>query len=736
MGIDGGLKQAVLRLGGGIVKTTKISKKKAIKDGSAYKPVKITASNDPEAYSIAHQISLAISPGNKLKSFEFPNDVSVLCFDATTKLKNYTNPNITKGRQYVLDHVLAEVAAFLTLDHAEAAILCLDRGSPPNKDMEHEKRYKDTQLLDINAISDNQVLISDNIIPDPSAWEGFTNHPKLKQELLYYVTQTILEPPVIKSTFQDFYTPPPGKCLFLFGGTTEKPLSDRGRRGPFRPDSNLYYVANESCVNYRDEDGQQIPISTEFKRRHGIYTHETSGYSPEAQTNLLEGEMAAMYFSKPYTLVEKNVLIMTVDGDVLIQALMACKDRIDPTTGNFKNKVYVRLIIPSSGGKEYTDIDMNRMYFNLVKNPLFARAGISDPALPIAVASCLLKNDFFHGFAYGMDSVNADTDESCPFVLYTLLTYLNKFGNTLVLMDETKETSSDVLSQLVTSFPHVHLRVDEDVFVDFVEHLYVVKWLPSAKKKLIKVKKTTETLPAPFDFTPHPIHSSDVELVKRYLDGLSVAKKRIPKREEIRVFARMLEWTLTYFYNGYRGLCIIPDPLFKVDGLPYYGWEISASEISTDAYKCVCRQSSAVSAAEIPDTDKYTSIRGEIQNNLWKANTVTLSLTEGKAQATQREQDKKRKREELAQVEKSAEAMFDEHDTFLLSEELEVRHKKRRIIRADAVIPILSHSLEPGQSMPWTTARISSFLPVAPTEKQSITRFHFNSKGKTFKKSQ
>ncbi len=686
MGIDGDIKIATQRLGGGVIKTTRTTKG-VEKDSSAYRRTAAIEASEKDKYTSVDQISISIDPGRKLRTFEFPSDAQVFLFDATCKLKHWTNPYIKNGQDYVLDYVLAEATSFLKLPRAEAAMLCFDRGSPPNKDEEHSDRYKDVQFLDLNAIPDSKVLISDSVIHPSSDWEGFTNHPKLKQELSYYITNKILEPSTLRT--HKHYTPPVNKCLFLFGGTTIAPIPDRKKRGFFRPDPHLYFVTNEVEKKSLDDAAYMV----EHCRRHGLFSQAESGYSPEAQANLLEGEMSVLYFAKPYTATGKNVFIMTVDGDLLIQLLMECRDRIDPSTGRFKNKVYLRLVVPRNG--DYTDFDMNAMYFNLVQNPLFIRAGVSDPGLTIAIASCLKKNDFFSGFAFGIGTANADSDTSCPYILYTLLTFLKQFGKTMVL-DDYRPTANgaSILENVSNGYPLVHLRVDENVFYQFTQYLYVVKYREAAKKKQEKQGKKGKkelSLPVEYDYAPFSIDNNAIKKVELYLAGLADKRKQIPSREQTNVYARMLEWALCYFYNGYRGSCVLPNPLFSVKGVPYYGWEISSNNATNlDENDCSCRQAKIVSKSYDTESPEDISLREALRASLFNVQPASILLNT----STTLTKDETRKRkadvlDENAEVEQSPRgSTFDVHDSFLLQEP-EKAPAKRQCIRAESILPIL-----------------------------------------------
>jgi hypothetical protein len=270
--------------------------------------------------------------------------------------------------------------------------------------------------------------------------------------------------------------------------------------------------------------------------------------------------------------------------------------------------------------------------------------------------------------------------------------------------------------------------VNENVFYKFVRYLYTVKYLNSAENELIKKAKDKKARKD--DFTPRHIGHKEVDMVVKYLTNKQ-AEKQIPTKDQARVYARMLEWTLSYFYNGYRGLCIVPDPLFKVDGMPYYGWEMAATETALDDHYCICHQSAKVSPAVDFKSIAGKSLHEQLRHNLWE---VRISISEGR-EREKREKKRTRNEEPLT----SAKELFDAHDAFLLSVEMENEqvHKKARVIRAESIIPILSHTYanemeetprkpdSPPRATPWITIHPPTLSPIGPPQKQTpVTRTH------------
>lgn len=547
------------------------------------------------------------SPVPTCKAAYYPDDVQVAIHDATGKIKYYTYAN--SGANFVYEHVLHEAITFLAMPtETEAFFICFDRGAPVNKSGTHKQRYKNTNFFDLNLIPQGKVLIDDDhideMVSSQETWKAFANDKRLNQELMHYITKTIIEPKTNGIDDDDnmsrMYTPPPNKMLFLFGGLIEPPNPKRTEREPIRPDPQLYYVGNEavqvtkkSGINSSSSSFSYLNSSVgNFRRVHGVYKSDEN-FNIDQQALLLEGEIAATYFSKPYAKQGKNVMIITGDGDVLIQALLGCKDRIDSSTGNFVNKLYVRLLVQG----DYEDVDINMLYKLMCEDSIFA--GINDPAIFFATASCLLENDYFSGYCTGIGVINNKTNEPCPYVLYTLLSMIKDYKYLVTVPFEDHRRGP--------SFDTVPVIVDEDLFIRFTYQCYVVKYKSAAIKSLEskKKKKGKTSAPAAGDDDDKKIKKieykniteADISLVKNHLKDKAV-KNRIPPINEIKVYARMLEWVLNYFYNAYRGNCVIVSPLSTFQNRSYYGWTISILDE-------ICVKADEVSQDKRPSTEHF-----------------------------------------------------------------------------------------------------------------------------------
>lgn len=472
----------------------------------------------------------------------YPEGVTVGILDATFKLKFYPQW-ITNGIQYVKTHVLSEAADFLNRNDAEAFYLCFDRGSPVNKSAEHAKRYGGLKKLTVSDL-DHVPIIDDNVIPNGNDWPNFANDRNLKQELLYYVTKRIVEEHELGAFT---FIPPPNKMLFVCGGTLQKPPPRKerleGKFPKFVPEPKVYYVGHEP-----EGDPDTIKLSQKYKRVKGCHN-----VFPESQvSNLLEGEIMAVYFSKFY--YQTSVIIISGDGDLIPILLLSSKDRIDPRTGEFRNRLYLRLVKKggskgANGERElYEDLDINLLYQLICDDPLFLKTGTRDPIISIMAACCLIQCDFIKGYC---DGIGVDTNKGkgipTPIILKTFLDNLFKYKDMVLI--PLADSQRGKIDQVIPVF------VNENLFILFTEQCYVTKYLEKAQKK-------HGTKPG-----------KELDTVKYYLNGLKSTKNKVMSHATARVFSRQLQWVLFYWINGFRGQCHVPSPIAVSLGLPYYGWE-------------------------------------------------------------------------------------------------------------------------------------------------------------------
>jgi hypothetical protein len=385
-----------------------------------------------------------------------------------------------------------------------------DNDDDDNK--ERTEALKDHQRA---VIDEHSPIISDDVIPDKQQWSSFIANKRLYPEFVHYYTTRIIKPHYIDDKDYSFRVPL-GKVLYLWGGNLATPSSRKDRFDcPIAKinaetyENSVFFVGNELS-----EDGQHT------RRTHGRCAPEC--FNLKALQNIKEGELAVMHLMTyvPY----ENITILSPDGDLIFLLLMACRDRIDPVTGQFRNSVKLRLVTPNSlsssssssrsnsktkktkddGGEEadeeedgveteygndynfdkaagnVEEIDINLLYTMIMNDQLFHRAGINDPISILTAVSVLIKNDYIFDFGYGLGTVKLGNEtngnEPIPTLLAVLLKnpYAFRHMVRVISQEKVRGTFSEV-------FP---IYIDEDIFMSFARECYVLKYGKIAAKAM------------------------------------------------------------------------------------------------------------------------------------------------------------------------------------------------------------------------------------------------------------
>jgi hypothetical protein len=394
-----------------------------------------------------------------------------------------------------------------------------------------------------------QRVISDQRCPSSLVWKHFFASHFFAAELVHYITEFL----VFRN--QEF-TPPVGGQFYLHGGRALPPpyvpggSGGRGTRPP-PADPCLFYVhhlVKERAVSTTTGGGQLYQrLQQEAVRTAG--RDETGLYPTEALSQLREGELACLYYSTFYR--EAPCFFVSPDGDMLLQLLLQAPDRIDPQTGRFRNQHILRLLIPG-GQDEFVDI--NRLYMDIMADEELRRAGVADPITTLCGLGCLMKNDFIHGYAYGIGTYRepGDPERDIPFIYQTFLNEGARFSTMLRVLTERGSVAHGL-----------EVLIDEERFIEFTQRLYIYKY----RKPIATYLKCSA-------------HAVTIEAAKRYLVEKRPKQPRchMMSRSQARVFARQLQWVLEYWLNGYRGQCAVEHPLLRFQDLPYYGWTLSPNE--------------------------------------------------------------------------------------------------------------------------------------------------------------
>jgi len=517
-------------------------------------------------------------------------------FVASTESKEILSGPLA-NRQYSGKRTLSEIAASET-----SSINCFTH------DMIKRYESKDPAAL---------LVMTDLVIPTKDMWKRVTCNNQLKKEILHYITCKLVNDPanslivhtsgVYKRPRQYAtnilklgYTPSPGTVLCIHGGMSQKPVRDAALVQPVRPDSSLLVITNEYDPALRTTNRQVIRAD--------------SDHPPEIINQLGEGELAVMYYSLFH--LDKDQLVVSADGDMMLIALLASKYRIDSITLDFINKVHVCLKVPptkngqgntfplgpldtkgnptianSQSGNLFVDI--NLLYSNILFEGPFRKC--KDPISTYVAAMSLMGNDYIKGFCRGLTS-GKDTVHNIPWIIMPfinnpeayktmitsqLLNNLPWMGRPHVEIDNTvrhsvfsseasRETGSLNLDQtllknsLAQTVSQYSIHIDEQLFKQYTEECYYHKYKDVKAVSSAAQKKLT-ALPRSED--PIPIY---VDCIRTHLS--KSINNAMMSANEITSFARRLKWLLTYWLVSYVKECTYPNPCETYQNQSYYGW--------------------------------------------------------------------------------------------------------------------------------------------------------------------
>lgn len=463
-------------------------------------------------------------------TFRYP---TVVCFDYTSALKMPPSEDIVNGRQYITQRFLPPIIEAFN-QGATTVYVCLDRGSPMNKDAEHRRRYTNTVFMPVPEDGEEDI-ISDMRIPNKDQWPGFVANKQLVGDLIYYITQSLLE---TQAKHENTFTPPPGKMLCLHGGRSTPP--NRKQFPVLLPAPEVLFVQN-TLVEQQTDYGL---VNLVPKRSVG----RMSDY-PEAHVECLqEAELACLYFAKNYP--QDDVLFVTPDGDMLLQLLLMAPDRINPETGTFRNTHYLQMRL----GEMSDFVNINALYLAIQNDETLKL--YENPVLTFVAVSTLLKNDYIHGFCYGVKTVPSEgplshiTTNNIPVVYQVLFSFARKYRSMFQVQPKIRTNMGNPC--LVT--------INDDLWTQYVHDCYIVRYRKTVAKKFKR-----------------PVDTITIKDVSFVVSGYANANTHVLSDNRIRVFGRQLLWVLEYWHNNYRGECLVNPPHALYEDTSYYGWIIQSS---------------------------------------------------------------------------------------------------------------------------------------------------------------
>lgn len=408
------------------------------------------------------------------------------------------------------------------------------------------------------VINDNDAIISDDSAPVGDNWVSFIKNKYLFPELVHYLTDRIINPQDSGYTFNVPYE----KFLYLWGGNlfSPPPRSERIQTSMSEIEACTY----ENSVFFV---GNSItPATHQFSRVCGRTV--PTNFNICTLTTLKEAELSLMYFMSFHEY--EDVTVLSGDGDLISILLLASRDRIDKNA-NWKNTVYFRFVSKSKSADDnqaqVEEININILYECINNDRIFGlNKGVTDPILHFVLISSLISNDYLpHLYGVGMVSINSkgftvykkdkeEATESISSILQTFIMNSTTYGNMIYFCIEPDQHSY---------FRIAPIRLDEEKFIQFIQHCYLTKYKSDCASSLkMDIKDVT------------------VKDVRVYLEKYRSKKQttkslqnRIPTKREIRVISRNANWAMNYFTNTYKGNGLFPgSPLKLVGGYPFYGY--------------------------------------------------------------------------------------------------------------------------------------------------------------------
>jgi hypothetical protein len=433
---------------------------------------------------------------------------------------------VTTGHEYVTECVVrALVSAYKK--GAVMVYCCFDRGSPINKSIEHEKRYKNVTPMETPPNHHNEpALLNDYRMPGTTKkeWDSFIANPYLYRRMIHYITMRLIgtrgniEEELLKyvrdapkcdynDELNDFTIDPYGsKMLLLHGGRLKMPEPNRPKFYRYSEPFLLEFRTETSEVEL-SRSGSSTTRAFETKRSVRI----NRGYDPNVIHNILEGEVAAVHYAQSHIEQCVSVVVVTPDIDVLMQYLLTCEDRIDPATGKFVCTVLVCLKVASDDSLTRY-VDVHKVWYNMhFRRPARPSKDIStfrsscshEYVTKICALLLLCGTDYVKKYCQGIKNKKGGFGEAfidetfgsdfktttagkkvtallfVPWVVYVFLKYVSEFENMITI---TRTTDYDKITRIRSD---IKVDIDEELFIAFTRRVYVERYtcidLPEGK---------------------------------------------------------------------------------------------------------------------------------------------------------------------------------------------------------------------------------------------------------------
>lgn len=515
----------------------------------------------------------------------FPKGVTKYIADGMPLVK-YKPSHIETVQSYITDHILTQVRDILD-DQTKGVshyYMVLDRGKNIAKALfTHPTRNKKVVVME-DPTGYPFVIPPNGFLP--KQWEALLANRELTRREVY---------PLFYRALIETYKPPSGKCVTLDGAPI-RPVSKQEYEDNGGIDGPTFKTAYFSRV--LDGQGMEMSQSGILATPRAIDPLHYKGPAPQDWTHdCVEGDLSAfVYVNKHFRHAGNNaphvtndaIMLDTNDGDTVMIALLHARDRIDPVTGKFVNRVWVKLRGQKSTRDAYLKrkadalakkvewkedvIDGRDMYVNInmlyIEIDLDVDLRIAPYPVLIAVTLHILGGTDFFGDFMGDDHALFFDMGWEKYVWDTWCQNAAKYSH-MIMMFYSGETTFNQPELLRKVYIH------EPDFVAFYYQCYAAKYAAAIRKEYGDDVAITPTLLEEFTgrFAKNCKRKPN-EPDEKYGARLRKArKKRVPPEGILIRYIRILLGNVLYWINDYRpGGHLMFDPLETYLGFSYYGF--------------------------------------------------------------------------------------------------------------------------------------------------------------------
>lgn len=529
----------------------------------------------------------------------FPKDVTVVADDGMPIVKCKKN-GIDNVHDYIHKHINYSLNRLFSdvTNNLHTWIRVLDRGGNIAKSLfAHVKRDRTTPIEEPTSFP----FWMPNDGPLPVRWDAIIANREITRREIY---------PLFHRAMIQTYVPPPGRRVIL-DGVPDHMISKAEYDEPGNGPNLLKRVYCNRMMSDREmaQEGRNVQIMQANASEGQIMA--TAQYvkplhmrgvllGKEYEHECTEGDLSIFvyvnrHFFHPGNRVQNdNILLDTNDGDTLMIALLHSRDRIDPATSKFVNRLWVKLRGQSDNRRKYLEkkaaaekkgvkwvddvidgrdiyVNVNRLYIEMDRDPDLCKAQY--PVLTAVMLYVLSGTDFFDDYAgdnyalfYFMNWEKCVWDTWCK--------HAERFSH-MIMMFYAQETTFNNPEMLRNVY------INEAAFITFIYQCYGTKY----------AKKVKEAFADREDENGHPVRVTPAlleeytakfaaeckrkpkELDEKFNARYKMAvKKKCPPRGILVRYIRLALGNIIYWVNDYRpGGHKMFDPFEKYKGIPYYG---------------------------------------------------------------------------------------------------------------------------------------------------------------------